>query len=79
MAKKPSLTALMDKGAQSTDDLAPAPSAAPRKVGKRMGWVQINVYVPEELRAKAKVKALQKGRDLSDVVADLLTTWVGFD
>ncbi len=87
MAKRPSLVTVMDKsGEQKTD--APQPMVAPleeptqsvtvqRKPGKRrQGWVQLNNYVPEELRIRAKVKALQQNRDLSDVVTELLKEWV---
>ncbi len=86
MAKRPSLTAVMDKGAEYNDAprLAPASlddsaqsTKAQRKPGKkRLGWVQISLYIPEELRTKVKMKALQQNRDLTDVVAELLAEWV---
>ena len=86
MTKRPSLTAVMDKGVEHTDALRPAPASlddsaqstkAPRKPGKkRLGWVQISLYIPEELRTKVKMKALQQNRDLTDVVAELLEGWV---
>ena len=44
-----------------------------------MGWTQLNVYVPEELRIKAKVEALQEDHDMSDVVTELLTAWAERD
>lgn len=48
-----------------------------RKQGKRsLGWVQLNVQVPEELRTRVKIKALQEGTDVSDVVTALLQNWV---
>lgn len=87
MAKRPSLVTVMDKGAEQKTD-APQPVTAPleertqtvttqRKPGKRrQGWVQLNMYVPEELRIRAKVKALQQDRDLSDIVTELLEVWV---
>lgn len=77
MANRPSLTAVMDKGAQRVEETVPAPSgAAERKPGKkRLGWTQLNVYVPEALRTKAKVKALQENRDMSEIVTELLTAW----
>lgn len=53
------------------------PNEPSRKPGKRsLGWVQLNVHVPEALRTQAKIKALQEGEDLSDVVTTLLQTWV---
>ncbi len=76
----------MDKGAGPTDAPRPAPASlddsvrstkAQRKPGKkRLGWVQISLYIPEELRTKVKMKALQQNRDLTDVVAELLEGWV---
>lgn len=86
MAKRPSLVTVMDKGAEKTDVAQPVTAplegqtqavTAQRKTGKRsLGWVQMNMYVPEELRTKAKVKALQQNCDLSDVVTELLREWV---
>jgi hypothetical protein len=50
---------------------------AQRKQGKRsLGWVQLNVQIPEELRTQVKIKALQEGTDMSDVVTELLRTWI---
>lgn len=81
MANRPSLTAIIEKNAGGAAEPAPAPRAASeRKPGKRrMGWTQLNVYVPEELRTKAKMRALQENRDLSDVVTELLTAWTEQD
>ncbi len=84
MAKRPSLSNVMDKGAERANAPQPAPALldelAPkgqRKPGKRrLGWVQLNMYVLEELRTKAKVKALQSERDLSEIVTELLEKWV---
>ncbi len=54
----------------------PDPAGGRRKPGKRsLGWVQLNVQVPEDLRTKAKIKALQDGKDLSDVITTLLQKW----
>jgi hypothetical protein len=90
VAKRPSLATVMDKSAEQMTD-APQPVAAPRdtrtqtvtaqrKPGKRSsGWVQLNSYVPGELRTRAKVKALQQNRDLSDIVTELLEDWVNND
>ena len=83
MAKtpRPSLSAVMDKGTEARADSSPAaPVETARKPGKRsQGWIQLNVYLPEDLRTKAKVKALQEGRDMSDVVSELLTAWTEQD
>ncbi len=87
MAKRPSLANVMDKGAEPRVE-TPQPVTPPleeetqtvtarRKPGKKkLGWVQINMYVPEELRTRAKVKALQEGRDLSDIGKELLEVWI---
>lgn len=86
MAKRPSLVNVMDKGsdapqtftASAEDQAQPVP--AQRKPGKKkLGWVQLNSYVPEDLRTRAKVKALQQDRDLSDIVTELLEVWVASD
>lgn len=34
------------------------------------------MYVPEELRTKVKINALQADRDMSDIVTELLEAWV---
>ena len=84
MVKRPSLTAVMDKGAEHKVE-TPKPVAeavtqsvtTQRKSGKKsQGWVQLNVYVPEELRTQVKIKALQQGRELSEVATELLEAWV---
>lgn len=90
MAKRPSLATVMDKGAEQKTDTSPPvaassdtqvqPGTAQRKTGKRrLGWAQLNSYVPEELRTRVKVKALQQNRDLSDIVTELLEEWVNRD
>lgn len=82
MAKsnRPSLNKIMDKGSErAAQEQAPAsqiPTKPQRREGKRaQGWVQLNTYVPEDLRTRAKIKALQQGKDLSDVVSELLKRW----
>ena len=68
MAKRPSLATVMDKGAEQKPDTSLSvtqgdqaqAARAQRKPGKEsLGWVQLNMYVPEELRTKVKIKALQ--------------------
>jgi hypothetical protein len=78
--KRPSLTEVM-KGPEPSPEKERrellAEAEPPRKVGKkRRGWVQLNAYVPEETRTKVKIKALQEGKDLSDVVNELLDKWI---
>ena len=89
MAKRPSLVAVMDKGAEQKPDTSRAVALqddqaqavrTQRKPGKKsLGWVQLNMYVPEELRTKVKIKALQADRDVSDVVTELLEAWAEED
>ena len=89
MSKRPSLTTVMDKGSEQKPDTSRAvalqddqaqAARVQRKPGKRsLGWVQLNMYVPEELRTKVKIKALQADRDVSDVVTELLEAWVEED
>jgi hypothetical protein len=72
---RPSLGAVL--GAATSPVPAPA-KAAQRAPGKRRsGCVQLNVLIPEGLKRDAQIKALRTGRDLSDVVAGLLSGWIG--
>lgn len=84
MPKRPSLTDVMEKApkAEETQErLAPSKlkvseGSDRRKPGKRsLGWVQLNVQVPADVRARAKIKAIQEDTDLSEVVTRLLTEW----
>ena len=82
MAKstRPSLGAVMGKSVETVSK-GPEVEEQPlhvtqRRPGKRrQGWVQLNTYVPEELRTKAKIKALKTNQDLSDVITELLESW----
>ena len=90
MAKRRSLTELRDlaleqeaqpKQEQDHSD-APAPSTPTRgrdrnPGAKRNKWVQLNVFVPEAVRQELKIRALREGRDMSDIVAELLETYLG--
>jgi len=54
-----------------------APSNPGRKPGRRAsGAVQVNVLLPADLRLEAKAEAMRAGRDFSDVVEELLRTWL---
>lgn len=85
MPKRPSLATVMEKGAEQKPDtsrpiIPQEPVKAQRKPGKKsLGWVQLNMYVPEELRTRVKIKALQADRDVSDIVTELLEAWVEED
>lgn len=85
MPKRRSLTELRDlaleKEAQP-DPEAQSPGAQPRArerspAAKRNKWVQLNVFVPEAVRQELKIRALREGRDMSDIVAELLETYLG--
>ena len=68
-AHRPTLSAVMGKAS------TPAPSS--RKSSKRAnGCEQLNVLIPGELRRSAKASAMRQGRDISDVVTELLTGWL---
>lgn len=81
MAKRPSLSDVIKRDEPQAEEAAkpptPQPDASQREPGKRRrGWIQLNVYIPKEIRTAAKVKALQEGRDISDIVTELLEGWV---
>ena len=38
--------------------------------------VQLNVAVPESLRRRVKIKALQSGKDMNTILREILTAWV---
>lgn len=88
MSKRKSLTELRDLALdQESRREAAAPSEAsatsvpPRKgrdpLAKRNRWVQLNVFVPAEARQQLKIRALREGRDMSDIVAELLENYLG--
>jgi hypothetical protein len=64
--------------------VAPAvPVRAPRKPAKAKGpsrrasgYVQLNVLLSGELRKRAKMKALEEDKELSEVIETLLEKWV---
>lgn len=88
MAKRPSLSTVMEKGTEKpmtpippepapvTQETAPPPMSNRKPGKKQLGWVQFNTYVPEDLRKQAKIKATREDVDLSDVVSELLQKWV---
>ena len=47
------------------------------EVAKRHRWVQMNVFVPAELRRALKVRAAEEGRDMSDISAELIRAYLG--
>ncbi len=65
----------------ATPAASPAPAVSsprrPRKPSKRAsGWKQICLLLPDDLREAALIRAMREHRDLSDIVADMLRTWV---
>lgn len=84
MAKKrPSLAAVMRTPEDiTTTPEPPTPEAKaigetrkgrqPDPESKRNKWVQLNVFVPEELRDSLKLKSIRQKRDMSDIVVEAL-------
>jgi predicted HicB family RNase H-like nuclease len=68
MSQRPSLNTLIG---QREPPSQPFPPQA-----RSRGRIQLNVLIPKTLRMEAKIKAMRQGRDLSDVVEELLTNWV---
>lgn len=52
----------------------PAPSAPEKTPSERQ--VQLNVIVPEDLRRRVRIKALEQGTDVSVIVRQLLIDWL---
>ena len=90
MAKRRSLTELRDLALEQearpqqeeSRPGTPAPSTRLRgrdrdPGAKRNKWVQLNVFVPEAVRQELKIRALREGRDMSDIVAELLEVYLG--
>ncbi len=67
---------LSDVLAKSKASPTRAPAKA-RKPGRRAsGAMQVNVLLPAGLRLDVKAAAMRDGRDLSDVVEELLRAWL---
>lgn len=69
--KRPPLSAVM-----ATPPSTPAPTERRRRGRRAAGHVQLTVLIPPELRDRAKIRALEQHKDLSDVIAELLGAWV---
>lgn len=69
---RPKLTAVFKGKGEAEAQSPTSPPTSP----DRAQMVQLNVKVSEELRRAARVKALQEGRDLAEVVRELLREWV---
>lgn len=87
MPKRRSLTELRDlaldkDGPGDTKEVSQEQAVAARgksrdPLAKRNRWVQLNVFVPADTRRRLKVRALSDGRDMSDIVAELLESYLG--
>lgn len=90
MAKRRSLTELRDlaleQDARPQEEQAQSGVAAPptrtrgrdrNPAAKRNKWVQLNVFVPAAVRQELRIRALREGRDMSDIVAELLEGYLG--
>ena len=77
-ADKPSLTEIIRRKAApgeapfQRDAIPPLFIAQPDKPVK----VQMNLKVEAGIRQRAKMKALEEGRDLQDIVQELLEDWI---
>ena len=78
MTKRPKLGAVFSGEAPARaaegQGRAESPLPPPEPVAERM--VQLNVDVPESLRRRAKIRALESGQNLNTVIRDLLERWV---
>lgn len=87
MSKRRSLTELRDlalgkdapnnKAATLEERPAETRRKAREPAAKRNKWVQLNVFVPAETRQALKLRAVRDGRDMSDIVAELLNRFLG--
>ena len=78
MAKKrPRLSDVLKTAGQSAEHQAESAKGSkrgrpPKEEAKRNKWIQLNIFVPEELRDKLKMQALKEKKDMSDIVVELL-------
>ncbi len=78
MAKqRPKLTDVLKTAEQSASKQSESVTESkrgrpPKTEAKRNKWIQLNIFVPEELRDKLKMQALKEKRDMSDIVVELL-------
>ncbi len=74
MKRRPALAEVMLPSSPAARGAPPRPG---RKPGRRAsGAVQVNVLLPADLRLEVKAEAMRAGRDLSDVVEELLRGWM---
>jgi hypothetical protein len=57
---------------------APAPKRSSRKLAKRNdpNYRQVGLYLPRDIHQAARIKAMEEGREISQVVEDLLSEWL---
>ena len=76
MAKqRPKLTDVLKNAEQSgsrPSDTESKRGRPAKQESKRNKWIQLNIFVPEELRDRLKMQALKEKRDMSDIVVDVL-------
>ena len=68
MSQRPSLNTLIAQREPPSQTFPPQ--------ARSRGRIQLNVLIPKALRVEAKIKAMRLGRDLSDVIEELLMDWV---
>lgn len=80
MPRRPSmLTSLNLPPVEGTDPNIPRQSSRPAAVATRRGnpaYRQFSAYVPDPLYRKFKSKLALDNRDLSEVMEELISTWV---
>ena len=76
MAKqRPKLTDVLKNAEQSgtrPSDTESKRGRPAKQESKRNKWIQLNIFVPEELRDRLKMQALKEKRDMSDIVVEVL-------
>lgn len=67
--------------ARNRPPVSPEESPAPKsvkKTGRRSDpdYLQANSYIPRSLHRKVKIQLLQDDREFSELIEELLTTWI---
>jgi hypothetical protein len=64
--------------APDAEDGPPPPKRSSRKLAKRNNpdYRQVGLYLPRDIHQAARIKAMEEGREISQVVEDLLSEWL---
>jgi hypothetical protein len=71
---RPSLGAVLGSKTPAPEMSRPIHARAPGR--RKAGCEQLNVLVPVDIKIQAKIRAIKDGRDLSEIVTDLLSRWL---